>query len=76
MTKREIHKLSIKKRDWNRGLRPFGKFLKELKSRLRKESVRLIKWMFFFQPKDTMDAFLHIITVISYVIVGVFIATH
>lgn len=50
------------------------KFLNQAWKFCKKESIRLVRWLFFYQPKDNMDSIFHIITVISYIIIGVALA--
>ncbi|MCK9371436.1 hypothetical protein M0R04_16090 [Candidatus Dojkabacteria bacterium] len=50
------------------------KLLKRLWKVVRKESIRFIRWMFFYKPENDMDAIFHIIVVISYIMVGVALA--
>ena len=50
------------------------KNLKKLWKIWKKESRIVIKWVFFYKPEDKMDELFHIITIISYIIVGVSLA--
>ena len=43
---------------------------KTIKKVGKKEGKKFIKWLFLYQPDDDMDTILHIITVISWLIVG------
>ena len=52
----------------------------EFLSRLWQEtkiSVRkLIKWIFFYKPTDNVDAFIHILGVVAWLYLGIFIVSH
>ena len=37
---------------------------------------KLIKWLFFYKPTDNVDAFIHIVGVIAYLYLGIFILSH
>jgi hypothetical protein len=40
-------------------------FLKRVWIFIKKESKRIIKWLFFYKPENKMDAILHIIDVLT-----------
>lgn len=50
------------------------KFLNRSWKFVKKESIRFIRWLFFYTPENKMDATLHIIAVISWLFIGFYIS--
>ena len=44
--------------------------------KLLKYSVKLLKWLFCYQPDNNMDLIIHLIAVFSYLYIGWFIVSH
>ena len=46
------------------------KWLNRAWKTVKKESIKLSRYLFFYQPESKMDAILHIITIICYIFIG------
>lgn len=72
LKKRELHKLESKEREWDRTLREWKKKRQKVWKVIWKEIKNGGKWFFFYQPKNKMDAMLHIIAWFAYIYIGWF----
>lgn len=66
MTKRsENRRIEAKIKEWDRIVRPVNRFLK-------KQFVKVIRFLFCYQEEDDMDLFLHIVFILAWLFIGWF----
>jgi hypothetical protein len=71
MIKRKLKRIRIKVDPFELKLE---KFLSKSWFIIRRESKKFSEWLFFYKPEDKMDGILHILTIISYIFIGIMLA--
>lgn len=64
MNKSEVHKLAVKKREWNKSLCGFDTWARKVVRIIKRELKYMIKWLFFYKSDDKAEKFLHIVEVL------------
>ena len=64
MNRRERHNIAIKKREWERDMRPINAWWKKQRREIKSYTKLVINWYLFYQPKDTTDKIWHLMLVI------------